>query len=63
MGKSPCFASSLKYGATEFHPCYGMWMPVGRDTPINEYWNAVERIIAYGFFVDSRRLVETGTFL
>ncbi|MEM7207239.1 MAG: glycine cleavage T C-terminal barrel domain-containing protein [Pseudomonadota bacterium] len=41
--KSPFFASSLKYGATEFHPYNGMWMPVGYDTPINEYWNTVER--------------------
>ena len=41
--KSPFFKSSLKYGATEFHPYNGMWMPVGYDTPINEYWNTVER--------------------
>lgn len=41
--KSPYFKSSLKYGATEFHPYNGMWMPVGYDTPINEYWNTVER--------------------
>jgi len=33
--KSPFFSSSLKYGATEFHPYNGMWMPVGYDTPIN----------------------------
>ena len=41
--KSPYFNSTLKYGATEFHPYNGMWMPVGYDTPINEYWNTVER--------------------
>ncbi len=41
--KSPFFASSLKYGATEFHPYTGMWMPVGYDTPVNEYWNTIER--------------------
>ncbi|TDJ74145.1 MAG: glycine cleavage system protein T [Proteobacteria bacterium] len=41
--KSPFFASTLKYGATEFHPYNGMWMPVGYDTPINEYWNTIER--------------------
>ncbi len=41
--KSPFFASSIKYGATEFHPYNGMWMPVGYDTPVNEYWNTVER--------------------
>ena len=41
--KSPFFESSLKYGATEFHPYNGMWMPVGYDTPVNEYWNTVER--------------------
>lgn len=41
--KSPYFASSLKYGATEFHPYNGMWMPVGYDTPVNEYWNTIER--------------------
>ena len=43
LRKSPFFASTLKYGATEFHPYNGMWMPVGYDTPINEYWNTVER--------------------
>ena len=41
--KSPFFTSSLKYGATEFHPYNGMWMPVGYDTPVNEYWNTIER--------------------
>ena len=41
--KSPFFASTLKYGATEFHPYNGMWMPVGYDTPVNEYWNVIER--------------------
>ena len=41
--KSPFFASCLKYGATEFHPYNGMWMPVGYDTPVNEYWNTIER--------------------
>ena len=41
--KSPYFESSLKYGATEFHPYNGMWLPVGYDTPINEYWNTIER--------------------
>ena len=41
--KSPFFQSSLKYGATEFHPYNGMWMPVGYDTPVNEYWNTIER--------------------
>lgn len=41
--KSPYFSSTVKYGATEFHPYNGMWMPVGYDTPINEYWNTVER--------------------
>jgi hypothetical protein len=41
--KSPYFESSLKYGATEFHPYNDMWMPVGYDTPINEYWNTMEK--------------------
>ena len=41
--KSPFFNATIKYGATEFHPYNGMWMPVGYDTPINEYWNTVER--------------------
>ncbi len=40
--KSPYFASCLKYGAKEFHPYNGMWMPVGYDTPVNEYWNTIE---------------------
>ncbi len=41
--KSPFFEASIRYGATEFHPYNGMWMPVGYDTPINEYWNTIER--------------------
>ena len=41
--KSPFFESALKYGATEFHPYNNMWMPVGYDTPVNEYWNVIER--------------------
>lgn len=41
--KSPFFASTLKYGATEFHPYNSMWMPVGYDTPVNEYWNTIKR--------------------
>jgi len=40
--KSPYFKSTIKYGATEFHPFTGIHMPVGYDTPINEYWNLVE---------------------
>lgn len=41
--KSPFFEATLDYGATEFHPYNGMWMPVGYDTPVNEYWNTIER--------------------
>ncbi len=43
LRKSPFFASSLKYGADQFHPYNGMWMPVGYDTPVNEYWDVIER--------------------
>lgn len=41
--KSPFFEKALEYGANEFHPYNGMWMPVGYDTPVNEYWNVLER--------------------
>lgn len=41
--KSPFFEATLAHGATEFHPYNGMWMPVGYDTPVNEYWNTIER--------------------
>ena len=41
--KSPFFDKAVEYGATEFHPYNGMWMPVGYDTPVNEYWNVLER--------------------
>jgi hypothetical protein len=27
--KSPFFEVTLNYGATEFHPYNGMWLPVG----------------------------------
>jgi glycine cleavage system aminomethyltransferase T len=41
--KSPFFEKAVEYGATEFHPYNGMWMPVGYDSPVNEYWNVLER--------------------
>lgn len=41
--KSPFFDKAVEYGATEFHPYNGMWMPVGYDSPVNEYWNVLER--------------------
>ena len=41
--KSPFFEKAVEYGATEFHPYNGMWMPVGYDLPVNEYWNVLER--------------------
>ena len=39
--KFPYFEASVRAGATEFHPYNGMWMPVGYDTPVNEYWNLI----------------------
>ena len=41
--KSPFFEKAVEYGATEFHPYNGMWMPVGYDSPVNEYWNVLDR--------------------
>ena len=41
--KSPFFNATIASGANEFHPYNGMWMPVGYDTPVNEYWNTIER--------------------
>ena len=41
--KSPFFEKAVEYGATEFHPYNGMWMPVGYESPVNEYWNVLER--------------------
>ena len=41
--KSPFFEATIASGAKEFHPYNGMWMPVGYDTPVNEYWNTIER--------------------
>ena len=41
--KSPFFDATIESGAKEFHPYNGMWMPVGYDTPVNEYWNTIER--------------------
>lgn len=43
LRKSPFFESAVAAGATEFHPYNGMWMPVGYDTPVSEYWNVIER--------------------
>ena len=54
--KSPYFNSTVKYGATEFHPYNGMWMPVGYDTPINEYWNTIKRAVLWD--VGVQRCVE-----
>ena len=39
--KSPYFDATIRSGATEFHPYNGMWMPVGYDSPVNEYWNLI----------------------
>ena len=41
--KSPFFDATIASGATAFHPYNGMWMPVGYDTPVNEYWNTIAR--------------------
>ncbi len=41
--KSPFFEATIASGANIFHPYNGMWMPVGYDTPVNEYWNTIER--------------------
>ena len=41
--KSPFFEATIASGAKEFHPYNGMWMPVGYDSPVNEYWNVIER--------------------
>ena len=54
--KSPYFDSTVKYGATEFHPYNGMWMPVGYDTPINEYWNTIKQAVLWD--VGVQRCVE-----
>jgi len=54
--KSPFFEATVRSGANEFHPYNGMWMPVGYDSPVNEYWNTVERA---GFWdVSVQRIVE-----
>ena len=54
--KSPFFNATIRSGATEFHPYNGMWMPVGYDTPINEYWNTIERATFWD--VSVQRIVE-----
>lgn len=54
--KSPFFDATLRSGATAFHPFNGMWMPVGYDTPVNEYWNTVERAGLWD--VSVQRIVE-----
>ena len=41
--KSPFFEATIASGATEFHPYNGMWMPVGYDSPVAEYYNVIER--------------------
>ena len=50
--KSPFFEATIASGATEFHPYNGMWMPVGYDTPVSEYWNTIERA-ACGMWLSS----------
>jgi aminomethyltransferase len=54
--KSPFFEATIASGATEFHPYNGMWMPVGYDTPVNEYWNTVERAALWDVAV--QRVIE-----
>ena len=54
--KSPFFDITLAYGATEFHPYNGMWMPVGYDTPVNEYWTTIQHATLWD--VSVQRIVE-----
>lgn len=54
--KSPFFESTVASGATEFHPYNGMWMPVGYDTPVNEYWNTIKHATLWD--VSVQRIVE-----
>ena len=54
--KSPFFAATIASGATEFHPYNGMWMPVGYDSPVAEYYNVIERASLWD--VSVQRVVE-----
>ena len=54
--KSPFFDITVAYGATEFHPYNGMWMPVGYDSPVNEYWTTIQHATIWD--VSVQRIVE-----
>ena len=41
IGKSPYFDATVRYGATSFMAYNNMYMPLGYDTPENEFWHIV----------------------
>lgn len=54
--KSPYFDATVRYGATSFMAYNNMYLPLGYDTPENEFWHIVNDVTLWDVAV--QRIVE-----
>ncbi|MEM7114645.1 MAG: glycine cleavage T C-terminal barrel domain-containing protein [Chloroflexota bacterium] len=54
--KSPFFESTVKYGAGDFVPYNGMWMPYNYGDTLGEYWATIEAVTLWDVAV--QRIIE-----
>lgn len=54
--KSPFFESTVKYGAGDFVPYNGMWMPYNYGDTLGEYWATIEAVTLWD--VSVQRIIE-----
>ncbi|MEM8856902.1 MAG: glycine cleavage T C-terminal barrel domain-containing protein [Chloroflexota bacterium] len=54
--KSPFFESTIKYGAGDFVPYNGMWMPYNYGDTLGEYWATIESATLWD--VSVQRIIE-----
>ncbi|MEM7798723.1 MAG: glycine cleavage T C-terminal barrel domain-containing protein [Chloroflexota bacterium] len=54
--KSPFFESTVKYGAGDFVPYNGMWMPYNYGDTLGEYWATIQAVTLWD--VSVQRIIE-----
>ncbi len=54
--KSPFFESTVKYGAGDFVPYNGMWMPYNYGDTLGEYWATIQAVTLWDVAV--QRIIE-----
>ena len=54
--KSPFFESTIKYGAGDFVPYNGMWMPYNYGDTLKEYWATIQAVTLWD--VSVQRIIE-----